>query len=86
MLRKVGFMSQKMKYTEIYINSISRLPNAFASCDCENSSTCEKCEGTGHIFLPFICLAPECEEGFETLEELDQHMKEAHQYPPITRQ
>jgi hypothetical protein len=51
---------------------------AFAYCPCSGDLNCEECEGTGHIFLPFICVFERCEEAFIDPQDLMKHESEIH--------
>lgn len=79
-------------------NLISGVPNSYHLCECMDApqsqslspETCIKCEGSGKVFVPFICLfntgdAP-CKEGFDTMQELSEHMMETHNAYPMTEQ
>jgi len=76
-----------MKIDETHINLISGVPNSISYCECCSSDpSCEQCYGTGEIFLPFICLFTNCDEGFQSLKELNEHMMSVHGAESLTFQ
>jgi hypothetical protein len=80
-------MKPNMKIDDTYTNLLSGVPNSISYCYCNGADKdCEDCNGTGHIFLPFICLFPDCEEGFCTLDELNEHMMKEHNAQELTFQ
>ena len=50
--------------------------------DCEGDG-CERCEESGKVLLPCLCPYEECNEGFETMEELGAHAREVHHVTTI---
>jgi hypothetical protein len=79
--------STEMKIDDTYMNIASNVPNSIAYCECHGAdASCLKCDGTGRIFLPFICLFENCDEGFQSLLDLNEHMMKEHGAFSITFQ
>jgi hypothetical protein len=75
-----------MRYDYIQTNCIDGEANAFAYCECNGADPqCEKCGGTGHIFIPFLC-AFMCGEAFDDELEVSIHQTTVHGAFPMTEQ
>jgi hypothetical protein len=78
---------KKMQIDDSYTNCVSGDTDSISYCECcGQDSACPECEGTGHIYLPFPCMHPTCKEGFETIEELDEHHRTEHGIEPLSFQ
>jgi hypothetical protein len=80
-------MKKPMQIDSKSMNIISGDTDHIAYCDCDGQEPkCERCNGEGSIFLPFVCLLPGCNEGFEDFNEWDAHQQEAHGFHHVSFQ